>query len=166
MRLTMAQFKSRSAICSHDIAADHLVEICQVGRSQASGVIPARRGRIVQVVSTCHIIEGLHAVIPVGSEVEHTRRIGILANLMDQALIDQGNTGRPDRRGRTCPTNGPPLAVEVDGQAKGRRGNLRNLAMAIGVLVINSTGILPIWTRIDLTESSTTAPTILTAERI
>ena len=93
----MAQFTSRSAICSHDIAADHLVEICQVGRSQTSGVIPARRGRIVQVVSTCHIIEGLHAVIPVGSQVEHTRRIGILVNLMDQTLVDEGDSGRPDR---------------------------------------------------------------------
>ena len=92
----MAQFTSRSAICSHDIATDHLVEICQVGRSQTTGVIPPRGGRIVQVASTGHIIERLHAVIPVGSQVKHTRRIGILVNLMNQALIDQRDTSRPD----------------------------------------------------------------------
>ena len=88
---------SRGAICSHDIAIDHLVKICQVGRAQAAGIIPARSGRIVQVVSTGHIVERLHAVILVGSQVEHTRRIGILVNLMDQTLVDQGDSSRPDR---------------------------------------------------------------------
>ncbi len=93
----MRQIIPRSTICSHDITTNDLVEVCQVGRSQAAGVIPTRCSRVIQVVSASHIVERLHAVVLAGSQVEHSRRIVILVNLMDQTLVDQGDSNRPDR---------------------------------------------------------------------
>ena len=115
----------------HNILADDHVEIRQVGRTQPGGIIPAGGCRVVEVIATCHIVIGAPAIILIGGKVEHARRIGILSDLFDQALVHQRLTGRPDWGSGACTTNGSPLSIEVDSQGEGSRGNVGYLASTV-----------------------------------
>src|SRR2546430_12732804 len=114
-----------------NILEDDHVEFRQVWRPRPGGIIPAGGCRVVGVIAPCHIVVGAPAIILIGGKVEHARRIGILSDLFDQALVHQRLTGCPDWGSGACTTNGPPLSIEVDSQGEGSRGNVGYLASTV-----------------------------------
>src|SRR5579875_1677822 len=136
-----------------------IIDAYGVGRSPAGGEVPARCSGIIEVIATSDAVERMPGRFLLGQRVEDPGSTSDhRPGLRHEPLVDQSVGASPDGSGCACAAVPGPPAVHIERNGPGIGGNIRNLTVAVGVLVPYARPGLPARQRESLAQTTTGTP--------